>query len=287
MCSSDLIFLTKPDGRVVRANPAACRLFDRTEKEIVSIGCQGIVDTTDPQFTAVYNDRNIIGQSSVELNCIRRDGSSFPGILLSALFHDESGEAWTVTIIRDLTDIKQLEESWHHRHAEWIQIAAYDALTGILNRRGFEARFDPELQRAKRNGFSLSLIMMDIDNFKSINDTYGHTVGDKLLQAFSNLLIKKIRPYDIVGRHGGDEFVICLPHTTCLAGSIVAEHLRQQIFDTPFDIDGNKIKITTSIGIVGYVPSINTTVEIMIGEADQLMYIAKEKRNFVHHRQGV
>jgi len=279
--SMDALLLTQPDGQILKANPAACELFRMTEDEIQSAGRTGLLDTRDQKYEEALEERKRTGSVRAELTCVRKDGSTFPGFVMSTLFHDPDGTVWTVTIIRDISEQKSMETTWQNNNAELRRIALYDSLTGLMNRRGFMEQCEHELQRAKRNKFGLCVLMLDIDHFKKINDTYGHAVGDQLLQRFSYVIKDTIRPYDIVGRYGGDELVICLPHTSCPMGKTVAERLREMDGNTPIQINGFRLGITISVGVVGIIPDTRTSVDTMIADADEAMYQAKTTRNAV------
>jgi len=165
-----------------------------------------------------------------------------------------------------------------------LELANTDALTGLLNRRAFMERMGMEMLRAQREKRSLSLIITDIDHFKRVNDTYGHQVGDLVLQRFAAQLTTCARPYDLLGRYGGEEFVVCLPGTDgCQAGP-VAERMRRQIEDMEIMLpDGSRsIRITASFGTAFYSIEPGEDIDMLIKRADDVLYLAKNKgRNCV------
>ncbi|MBU1902462.1 MAG: diguanylate cyclase, partial [Proteobacteria bacterium] len=112
-----------------------------------------------------------------------------------------------------------------------MELANTDPLTGLLNRRAFMERMEQEMSRAQREKKPLSLILADIDHFKSVNDTYGHQIGDLVLQRFVGQLTTSTRPYDFLGRYGGEEFVVCLPGGDGLQAASVSERIRRQVED--------------------------------------------------------
>ncbi len=165
-----------------------------------------------------------------------------------------------------------------------LRLASTDSLTGVLNRRAFMERMEQEISRSFRDNLPLSLILSDIDHFKRVNDRHGHQVGDLVLQRFVSQLMESSRPYDFVGRYGGEEFVICLPDAGEPQTRIVAERMRRSIEDMRIMLpDGSKsVRITASFGIVALRLELEDSVDSLIGRADVALYKAKhEGRNRV------
>jgi len=148
--------------------------------------------------------------------------------------------------------------------------ARQDYLTGIANRRGFIPKLESEILRAIRYQYPLSVILMDVDKFKLVNDQYGHGVGDIILQEFSSLLTQEIRTCDVVARWGGEEFIILVPSTGLTSGIELAEKLRSKIEQFDFFEVG---KLTASFGIAQF--QHNETFEHLIKRSDELLYLAK------------
>ncbi len=160
-------------------------------------------------------------------------------------------------------------------HASTVKLAATDALTGLLNRRALEDRLKIEQQRAQRYGKAFSLMLLDIDHFKKVNDTYGHVAGDAVLKTLAAVLAQQTRDIDSVARYGGEEFVIVLPETDGSGAKIVAERIRKAVSSTPFALpDGREIDVTVSIGIACF-PHSAGNIEAMLERADQALYLAK------------
>jgi two-component system, cell cycle response regulator len=165
-----------------------------------------------------------------------------------------------------------------------LQLASTDSLTGILNRRAFTERLKAELERAGRENAPLSIIMADIDHFKRVNDEYGHQAGDRVLQEFSRRLMKPARPYDFLGRYGGEEFIACLPNTNEEQARSIAERLRRGVEETAVSrSDDANIQITASFGTASYrAEDGKDDVDQIIKRADDALYKAKrEGRNRV------
>ncbi len=165
-------------------------------------------------------------------------------------------------------------------------IAQVDHLTGALTRRGFVERAEKELERAHRYGRTSSLIMLDIDHFKRVNDIYGHAAGDQVLQQVAGIAEVALRPSDLFGRLGGEEFALLLPETPVQSAVIVAERLRQEIAAHPLAIRGEgPVNITASFGVAELSASIGSFTA-WLERADTMLYAAKaDGRNCTKHAQ--
>jgi diguanylate cyclase (GGDEF)-like protein len=168
-------------------------------------------------------------------------------------------------------------------HAQTLSLATTDTLTSLLNRRVFDERLHGEMQRARRYGKSFSLLMLDIDHFKNVNDSYGHPAGDAVLKQLAAILKKQARDVDNVARYGGEEFVIIAPELNGSSAKLVGERIRKAVASTAFVLpDGREIGVTVSIGIACY-PHCADNAETMVERADQTLYLAKrEGRNRVY-----
>jgi diguanylate cyclase (GGDEF)-like protein len=164
----------------------------------------------------------------------------------------------------------------HARLVETIEsLAATDGLTGLRNRREFDARLRAELDGAARYGHPVSLVMVDVDNFKALNDAYGHPVGDAALQAIANALTRSVRTVDCCARYGGEEFAVILPHTAATNALMVAERMRAAVAAIPIpagNASGNTLSISAGLAEV---PTDARTAEQIIVLADAALYRAK------------
>jgi two-component system cell cycle response regulator len=160
-----------------------------------------------------------------------------------------------------------------------LLLASTDSLTGMLNRRAFMERMEQEIHRSTRENAPLSLILTDIDYFKSINDRFGHQAGDLMLQRFTEQLSRSSRPYDFVGRYGGEEFVMCLPGGDAVQGRSVAERMRKSVekMKTKLPNSTQSVQIKASFGVASLRMGSEETVDSLIRRVDEAMYRAKRE----------
>ena len=157
-----------------------------------------------------------------------------------------------------------------------LELAQVDGLTGLANRRHLMERLKQERDRAERYHTSLSVIILDLDKFKSFNDTYGHLQGDELLKAFSSMLNDQIRSADIAGRYGGEEFCVVLPNTSVKGALVIAERIRKVMADIKIPVGDGRPPAgrTVSIGVAEFMG--DESVEKILNAADSALYRAKE-----------
>jgi diguanylate cyclase (GGDEF)-like protein len=181
-----------------------------------------------------------------------------------------------ITALRDgarmltYTDITDLART----NAQLEKLAATDGLTGLANRRQFVALTERELARFRRHFHPVSMLLLDVDNFKAINDRFGHDVGDQMIVHVAMLCDENRRESDIVARVGGEEFAILLPDTVLANSCLVGERLRQSISDRPLKTAGITVPVTVSIGIAEFEPAM-TGVSDLMKLADRMLYRAK------------
>ncbi|TKC81479.1 diguanylate cyclase [Trinickia terrae] len=162
-----------------------------------------------------------------------------------------------------------------HTNQKLEHLAAIDPLTGAVNRRIFLERIETEIGRARRGEAPFSLLALDLDNFKRVNDTFGHQVGDSVLKGFVQTCLEAIRPYDGVARVGGEEFMVLLPQAALDAALMIGERIRMAIQSTRFDAaGGDQFSITVSIGISQFGQD-GSTIDSLLRAADQRLYRAK------------
>ncbi|HEX4948045.1 MAG TPA: sensor domain-containing diguanylate cyclase, partial [Blastocatellia bacterium] len=163
-----------------------------------------------------------------------------------------------------------------HEKAQRFQLLAItDPLTGLLNRRYLEERFSQEIERSKRYQFPLSFVMMDIDGFKSFNDTFGHQAGDEVLRETAQCIRRSLRNFDVAARYGGEEFIVVLPETDVTSAMILAERLRKAV-EQHFTSERARHPVTVSVGVSSLSKTLQNRHQV-IRAADQALYAAKKR----------
>jgi len=164
------------------------------------------------------------------------------------------------------------------KNAQLGVMATTDPLTGVANRGHIEQELLDETARSRRYGAPLSVAMVDIDHFKVFNDTYGHPFGDKVIRAVSRVLSETVREIDMVGRYGGEEFLLVLPGTDQEGGLVMGERIRAAVAALELELEdntGGSVRVTLSCGVAGWLPD-SASWEDLVSEADQALYEAKE-----------
>jgi diguanylate cyclase (GGDEF)-like protein len=157
---------------------------------------------------------------------------------------------------------------------ELHQISITDGLTGLLNRKHTLELLGKEISRSRRYGHPISALMLDIDYFKNVNDTYGHQTGDVVMRRLADLFCKVVRENDLVGRYGGEEFLILLPDSDAQSGARTAERIRKKIEELEIETNRENISVTVSIGVSSY-PKYGKDADAIISAADTALYRAK------------
>jgi diguanylate cyclase (GGDEF)-like protein/PAS domain S-box-containing protein len=259
-----VVFDTMREGLVVLdekslirlGNPACERMFGHPADDLLDRHISFLIPAWDGVEDATDGtERKTEGR--------REDGSLFP-IDLSRAEAVVDGAHHLVCIIHDLTD----EELLRHN-------ASIDPLTGVLNRRDLLAKGGAELVRAGRYGHPCTVLMLDIDHFKAINDTFGHAEGDVALQHFAAACEEILRKNDMFGRMGGEEFAIVLPETNAEGGGQLAERLRARVAEIEIAAEAGQRHMTVSIGMAEQT-SADDNIEVLLSRADRALYSAKQ-----------
>jgi diguanylate cyclase (GGDEF)-like protein/PAS domain S-box-containing protein len=267
--ATDFIFLRDLDGNFVYANETALRALGYTREEVFNLKVDQVVAPGSPWVNGFLLEELMAkGTVVFETADLCKDGSIIP-VESHARFVEAGGKKLVLSSARDVTERRKLEETIR-------QLAHYDPVTGLPNRNLFNDRIALALAHAARYDEGLALMMMDLDEFKEINDTLGHDAGDKLLKDVGSRLVSIVRKTDTVSRMGGDEFVLLLTEVT---NEEDVTNIAKKLVDAvrkPFSYDGHEFTVTASIGIVFY-PTDGKDSNTLLKHADRALYYVKNK----------
>ncbi|HVE68611.1 MAG TPA: EAL domain-containing protein [Solirubrobacteraceae bacterium] len=270
--TADGILVVDHEGRIVSSNEEFARMW-RIPAELIAAGDDGAVlsygtrQVADPEkFHAkvleLYDDAEAESFDVVEFS----DGRVFERYSRPQRVDGRAvGRVWS---FHDATERRRFEDELKH-------LADHDALTGLFNRRRFEQELDRELARAMRYEEPGAVLMLDVDNFKYVNDTLGHAAGDQIISGVAKLLDRRLRDTDAVARLGGDEFALVLPRTTHGEATRLAGHLLQAIREHDILVAGRSVHVTASIGVAVF-DRVRQTASEVLAAADLAMYEAKD-----------
>jgi two-component system cell cycle response regulator len=269
----DAVISVDSRQRIILFNPAAERMFGYRAEEILGEPLGRLVPeamraTHDAHFMDFVEQGYpiCVRTNRPEVTGLRRDGNTFPIEISLSRWEGPDGTICTA-MIRDITDRLQAQAELQH-------LATTDPLTGIANRRHFLDRATQELNRLRRFGNPVSLIMLDVDHFKRINDTYGHSAGDQALCLLTSTCRDILRENDLVGRMGGEEFAILLPETGLEEASWVADRVRRCLSELVVAENSVEFGFTVSLGVAGCDRD-DRRIEEPLARADRALYDAK------------
>lgn len=271
--------LIATDDRWLRVNPALCRIVGYSAQDLLSGDPLLTTHPDDIPRARWFIDSVLTGQiptGEMERRYIHKNGSVVWTLFTVSAVKDAAGQ--TLYLIAQIQDISARKQAEH----ALIESATRDYLTGLYNRRELVRLLDEEALRASRHQRPLSLIMVDIDSFKAVNDKFGHQAGDRALKHVAMMIGAGVRSFDRVGRYGGEEFAILLPETSEVDALAVAERIRSQIASRTFAIgpEGDQephIRLTISMGIatMSTVGGKAFLPDHLVREADARLYAAK------------
>lgn len=265
----DIYYRTDAEGRITFISPHLGEALGYSREEVLGTPLADYYLNPEERGRVVEAIKQGNGQArNVEARLRHKDGSIVWISTNARMRFGPDGEyAGVEGVARDETKRKELEDRLH-------MLATVDEMTGTYNRRHFIERFQAEMQRAKRYESPLSLMIIDVDLFKGINDRYGHLAGDAVLSTFSEVLRRTIRQIDFVGRLGGEEFAVCLPETGQEQAVLLAERLREAIAKTEYFAAETKLSVTASIGVTEVLME-DSNFSQPFHRADQALYQAK------------
>jgi diguanylate cyclase (GGDEF)-like protein/PAS domain S-box-containing protein len=260
-------------GRLTRVNRTLCQRFGYTEPELAGASLSALFDGGGVERILGSIDELIDGCENVvhdELGLLDRAGNPFEGRVSMSVVAGRRGVRDVIVQIEDVTERNRLER-------ELQDLADLDPLTGLFNRRRFERELGCELERAHREARGGAVILIDLDNFKEVNDTHSHQTGDAMLTATARALTEQTRSTDVVARLGGDEFAVLMPALHHAQAPSIGEALVERIAERAVHGDGPGARRTTaSVGVVVYADDTEMTGGQLLNDADLAMYEAKD-----------
>lgn len=271
--SHDALVMIDAEDTVTFWNPAAEKMFGYTEQDMLGKKLHDHIVQPHDRIAALQGLKHFSksGQGrvlnmSMEMEAVRKSGEIFPVERAVASFQIH-GNWYAVGSIRDISVRKEYEKKLH-------KLATTDELTGLNNRRYLIEQANQQFNLSKRYSKNLCFMILDIDHFKKVNDTYGHDAGDIVLQFVSRIFSSSLRKVDIFGRLGGEEFAAVMPETGIDTARLAGERLRQKFESTPVALHGAEIRITVSIGI-SHVQHDTAALADLYKAADTMLYRAK------------
>ena len=265
-----VVLVVGEDQRIVRANAFAAKISGTPASALVGVDVAATFFAREAQDAARELLRSARAQvhgdaGTMPLDTAAGERREF-GWFHSVLPDPGSDVPLLLLVGRDMTERERL-----FREVE--RLSTTDPLTGLANRRHFDATAQLEVLRARRHGRPLSAVMLDIDHFKSVNDTHGHAAGDRVLVALAGLCNALSRRTDLKARLGGEEFCLLLPETSSASAHQLAERIRAQFQGLPFEVSGRAFHVTASLGVAGYLG--DEPPDSLIARADHALYVAK------------
>jgi diguanylate cyclase (GGDEF)-like protein/PAS domain S-box-containing protein len=265
----DLVSIQDEEFRLVRVNTAYSDAFGQKPDALVGSHCYEVVHGSSAPIEGCPHRQVLQSGTAASTEVFEPRLGIYLEVSCSPIFHADGTLEGTVHIAKDITARKKLEE-------KLTQMATLDGLTGIPNRALLNDRFDVALANARRKSEGLALMILDLDRFKTVNDSFGHGVGDMLLVAVAGRLSALLRKSDTVARMGGDEFAVLLAEMTPVEDALKTAQKILKAFNEPFILEGRELTVTTSIGIARY-PVNGDDMETLFKNADSAMYLAKEE----------
>jgi diguanylate cyclase (GGDEF)-like protein/PAS domain S-box-containing protein len=271
--STDAILMLDQERNAVTCNQAFLDLFGYQKSEVEGQSIR-IVHPSEESFRAygkaTYPLVERVGSLREEWDLMRKDGTIFSAEIVTSPIRSLDGTTTGyICIIRNITERKRAEE-------ELAYMATHDSLTGLPNRTLFSDRLTMALTQARRSQKNISVMLLDLDYFKDVNDTLGHSTGDQLLRAVGNRLSGLLRKGDTIARIGGDEFLLLLPELRQIEYATTLAQKILEAFREPFSFNNHQLHITTSIGIAIF-PDDGDNADTLMKSADIAMYRAKNK----------
>lgn len=256
----------REDGKLLFVNRKTCLLFQQSTGQLLRKHSTDFFINPKEREELRQLLETIPDIRDIEVQMATAQGRTFMAEL-AAIAMDYGNVPAVLVALNDISQRKEME-------AELLRQASTDSLTGVSNRRYFLAQGEQELRRSRRFARALSVMMIDVDHFKAINDRHGHPAGDAVLQGVVKRGLESLRQSDFLGRFGGEEFAVILPETDLTAATEVAERLRQHIAERPMIAERASIPCTVSVGVAQLVAR-DGSIDDLLNRADEALYSAK------------
>ncbi|MCK9364639.1 MAG: diguanylate cyclase [Syntrophales bacterium] len=276
--ASDIVFGLDDTGHITFVNPAGLRIMGYEEKEIIGRHYPTFIRPNMREEAMKFFGHQFvkgIPNTYSEYPVIVKDGREiWFGQNTQLIFQDGKVVAFQA-VARDITERKRIGEALQNSENRYRELSIVDDLTQLYNSRHFYFQLKIELDRSNRYEQPLTLLLLDLDNFKVFNDAYGHVEGDQVLMRLGQVVKRCLRETDFAFRYGGEEFTILLPMTTSADAAITAERIRTEFKKETFSpVPGEDVHVTLSIGLAQYKPQ--EAMKAFVHRADQLMYQGKK-----------
>jgi len=262
------------DGTLVRVNPAFNRITGYEPEEVALLRFQDMIPIEDHGRDLEMTNRLISGELetyTAEKRLIGRSNREIWAMVATSVVRDdEDRPIHLIAQVQDISDRRELE-------LELRRVADEDALTGLANRRRFEKTLKDQIERCRRYGDTAALLVIDLDDFKTVNDTHGHSTGDDLLQFVADQLSERLRSTDLIARPGGDEFAVVLLGSDAQRTQKLVSELTRHFDTVRFEPEGRAIDCRASIG-AAVIDSSSGSMDEVLSAADRSMYEAKKAR---------
>ena len=285
----DPLSIVDRDYRIIKFNDAFTRMRGKRASDLFGRKCHEVLKGND----CICSDCLVNTTFQSKDPCAKEKLITLPDgsrvwceIYTYPIFDGEQNVTHVIEYSRDITDRKKEEEEKKQLIKNLNRLSTTDGLTGLLNRRALTDILSHEIDRAVRYGSDLSMILCDVDRLKAINDGYGHTAGDRALQAIADTLRDALRKADYLGRYGGDEFMLILPETSLDGARSLAEKIRSAVGERELSLPGGeRIRLSLSLGVAGCC-SADDDIDTFVALADRALYASKEAgRSRVSFRQ--
>jgi len=274
----DPLSIVDRDYNIIKFNDAYLRLKSKQPKDLYNKKCYEALYKRDRMCEDCVVEKTLQSTdpcAKEKLVLVENGLEAWIEIYTYPIFDRNRNVTHVIQYARDITDRKKEEEEKKLLISNLNHLSTTDSLTELFNRRALIDTLHHEIDRAQRYESDLSLILCDLDRFKNINDTHGHAAGDEALQAVARALKSSLRKADIVGRYGGDEFMIILPETSLDGAKLLAEKIRSAVSDIVLELPGNKrLNLSLSLGVANCCSPIEN-IDTLVNLADAALYVSK------------